>query len=58
MNKITTLIAILLMYMLPAFTTPAYAASHAKADVATTDTTDTGDKKKEAGEEDEEPECD
>ena len=43
------------MYMLPALTTPAYAASHVKEDAATTDV-DT--KKKNADEEDEEPECD
>ncbi len=55
MRKIITLIAMMLMYMLPALTTPAYAASHAKADAATTDA-DT--KKKKVEEEEEEPECD
>ncbi len=45
----------MLVYMLPALTTPAYAASHAKAEAATDAATD---KKKKAGEEEEEPECD
>ena len=58
MNKFIALIVMLLMYMLPALTAPAYAASHEKADAATTTTTDADDKKKKAGEEDEEPECD
>jgi len=56
MKKIIALIAMLLMYMLPSLTTPAYAASHEKSDAATTDA-DTKKKKAEA-EEDEEPECD
>jgi hypothetical protein len=55
MKKIITLIAMMLIYMLPALTTPAYAASHAKADAATTEV---DAKKKAAEEEDEEPECD
>ncbi len=55
MKKIITLIAMMLVFMLPALTIPAYAASHAKADAATTDA-DTN--KKKAAEEDEEPECD
>ena len=58
MKKIITLIAMLLMYMLPALTVPAYAESHVKADAAAT--TDVDAKKKKAGEEEEEeePECD
>ena len=55
MRKIITLIAMMLVYLLPALTTPAYAASHAKADAAATDA-DT--KKKKVEEEEEEPECD
>ncbi len=61
MKKIITLMAIMLVYMLPALTTPAYAASHAKAADATMDA-DAKKKKaaeeKAAEEEDEEPECD
>ena len=56
MKKIITFIAMMLIYMLPALTTPAYAASHAKADAATTDAD--SKKKKAEAEEDEEPECD
>ena len=60
MNKIISLMAVMLVFMLPALTTPAYAASHAKADVATDGD---ADKKKvvteeATTEEDEEPECD
>jgi hypothetical protein len=56
MNKAITLIAMLLMYLLPALTTPAYAENHAKDDTATTDADDK--KKKKSGEEEEEPDCD
>ena len=56
MNKAITLIAILMMYLFPALTTPAYAESHAKDNTATTDTDDK--KKKKVGEEEEEPDCD
>jgi len=57
MKKIITFIALLLVYMLPALSTPAYAASHAKAaDVAAPADADT--KKKVGEDEDEEPECD
>jgi len=45
----------ILMYLLPALTTPTYAESHVKADSATT----TGDdSKQKVEEEEEEPECD
>ena len=54
MNKFITLIVMLLIYMIPALITPAYAASHAKTDATTTDA---DDKKKKVGKEDEEPEC-
>ncbi len=58
MKKTINLMALMLVFMLPALTTPSYAASHAKDDTATTDT-DTDKKKGEAEEdEDEEPECD
>ena len=60
MEKTVTLIAMMLVYMLPALTTPAFAASHAKADAATADAA--ADKKKKKGEEEEEeeeePDCD
>ena len=58
MKKIITLIAMLLMYMLPALTTPAYAASHEKADAATEADADANKKKAGEEEEEEEPECD
>jgi len=55
MTKLITLIAMMLVFMLPALTTPAFAASHAKAEAATADAP--ADKKKKKGEEEEEPEC-
>lgn len=56
MKNIVALIAMLLMYMLPALTTSVYAESHAKATDAAT--TDADTKKKAEEEEEEEPECD
>ena len=70
MNKIISFMAVMLVYILPVLTTPTYAASHAKANVATdTEDTDTDtdkkkatdpDKKKPAPttEDDAEPDCD
>lgn len=54
MKKTIKLMALMLIFMLPALTTTAYAESHAKADVAT----DADKKKPTAEEEDEEPDCD
>lgn len=53
MKKIISLMVVMFVYILPVLTTPAYAASHAKVDSATTDA-----KKKKPAEEDEEPDCD
>jgi len=47
--------AMMLAFMLPTLTTPAFAASHAKTEAATADAP--ADKKKKEEEEEEEPEC-
>jgi ribosomal protein L12E/L44/L45/RPP1/RPP2 len=58
MNRFFTVLAMLLMYMLPALTTPVYAESHAKAADATKTEADTEKKKADEEEEEEEPDCD